>query len=112
MVSPPPGRFHQKSLASCPSVLTRSNCRFQGGSLVVSEFINGLRAGVGRYSRLSDCFFAFLCQRVEVATACVQHACAYQLINGVEHAQPSFRIVARCLEEHMQVQAILPHCSE
>lgn len=64
------------------------------------------------FSRLSGCTFTFLCQRVEVATARVQHTCAYQLINGIEHPQPFFGIVARCLEEHMQVQALFPHCSE
>jgi len=39
-------------------------------------------AGVGPYSRPSDCSFAFLCQRVEVATERVQHTCAYQLIKN------------------------------
>jgi hypothetical protein len=67
---------------------------------------------VGHYSRLSDCSITLLCQRVEVATARVQHTRAYQVINGIEHAQPFFRLVARCLEEYVQVQAMLPHCPE
>src|SRR5882762_9096877 len=68
--------------------------------------------GTGRYSRLRNGFLAFLCQRVEVATARVQHTCAHQLINGIEDLQPFFRLVAPCLEEHMQIQVILPECSE
>jgi hypothetical protein len=55
----------------------------------------------GRHSRLSGCCFTFLCQRVEVATARVQHASAYQLFNDIEDSQPFFRLVARCLEEYM-----------
>src|SRR6266850_6018284 len=55
---------------------------------------------------------AFLCQRVEVATARVQHTCPHQLIEGIKHAQPFFRLVAPGLEEYMQVQLILPHFSE
>ena len=97
-----------------PQTRLRFRVLFKSSNLVAVENevpCRKPRLGV-RHSRLSGGGFAFLCQCVEVATACVQHACAYQLFNDIEDAQPFFRLVARCLEEYMQVQAILPHCSE
>src|SRR6516162_10089419 len=49
----------------------------------------------------TECPFTFLCQRIEVATARLQQTSTYQLINGIEHAQPLIRLVPRCLEEDM-----------
>ena len=46
-------------------------------------------AGIVRHSRLSNCPLTFFRQRVEITTACVQHPCTGQFIDGVEHA-PSF----------------------
>src|ERR1035441_1958571 len=47
-----------------------------------------VRAGIVRYSRLTDCPFTSFCQRVEVTTASVQHSHACQFIDGVEQAPP------------------------
>src|SRR6266550_4229104 len=84
-------------------------CRYRFSKTYVFSATTGSYRSSLKAERL---FLAFLCQCVEVAAAGVQHTCAYQLINGIEHLQPLFRLVAPGFEEHMQVQAVLPHCSE
>ena len=71
-----------------------------------------VRAGIVRYSRLSDYPPTFFCQRIEVTTARVQHARLGQFIDDVEHSLPFGWFVARRLELHMEVQPILPYFSE
>jgi hypothetical protein len=70
------------------------------------------QASIGLYLGLSDYPFTFLCHRIEVATTRLQHTRTYQLINGIEHVQSPFGLVPCCLEEDMQVQAILAHFPE
>src|SRR5712691_4574500 len=53
------------------------------------------------FSRLRGCFLTLLCQRVEVAAACIQHSRLDQLIEGIEHQQPLFRLVPASLEQYM-----------
>src|SRR5437870_4914288 len=59
--------------------------------------------------RLSACPFTSFRQRVEVTTAGVQHTCAGQFIDRVEHALPFGCFVACRLEYHLELQPTLPH---
>jgi hypothetical protein len=54
----------------------------------------------------------FFCQRVEIAAARLQHSCWHQLLNGIQYSFPFSWLISRCLEQHMQIQAILPHFFE
>jgi hypothetical protein len=49
-------------------------------------------------SFLSDCSFTYLCEGIEVTAARLQHTCANQFIDGVEHAPPFGWFVACHLE--------------
>ncbi|MGB2898111.1 MAG: hypothetical protein WBB89_02525 [Candidatus Acidiferrum sp.] len=67
---------------------------------VVLYFGQGSRVleGIVRCSKLSDCPLTSFRQYVKVTTARVQHTCAGQFIDGVEHVLPFGRFVARRLK--------------
>ena len=56
--------------------------------LLCSDHGSRVRAGIVRYSRLSDCPLTSFRQRIEVTTALVQHTRTDQFVDGVEHAPP------------------------
>src|ERR1019366_6579230 len=61
---------------------------FAGLVLLYSDHGSRVRAGIVRYSRLSDCPLTSFRQRVEVTTALVRHTRAGQFVEGVQHAPP------------------------
>ena len=99
---PPPQALHGISIATISrmsiNVVLISAQLLVGLVLLFPDHGSRVRAGIFSYSRLSDCSLTSFRQHVEVTTARVQHTCAGQFIDGVEHALPFGWFVACRLE--------------